>query len=192
VSVDVAPASIDHARARAAALDLPCEYILGDFRSADVDGEFDLMLCLFGELSTVPINDVQHVFDRIGRQLRPSGRAVIELSTRTGVRKKGTRPMSWYATSGGLFADGLHLVLMESAWFDDDNASVERWWTIEAAAPRPRMLGSTTWWHGPGLESALSRAGLAIDQRFGDLCGRSPQDGDEFETLVLHSQRPGV
>jgi len=185
VGVDVAPAAIEYARDRAAETGADCEYLLGDFRDTEVDGTFDLVLCLFGELSTVPFEDLQVVIERVGRWVAPAGRAVIELSTRHGVRSKGERPLLWYAAMGGLFAEGEHVVLQESAWIEPQQASVERWWVIDASSSAPRMLGSTTWWHGPRIGDALATAGLVIEHRFGDLTGASPADDDDFETLVL-------
>jgi len=185
VGVDVSPAAIDYADSRAAEFGWPCEYVLADFRSVEIDGEFDLALCVFGELSTIPMGDVQAVFDRIAQLLQPSGRVVIELSTRAGVRGKGSRPSIWYPANGGLFAEGAHLVLTENAWFEQDDASVQRWWILEPDSTQPRMLGSTTWWHGGGIDAALARSGFTIEQRCGDLSGNPASDGDDFETLVL-------
>ena len=95
--------------------------------------------------------------------------------------------MSWYTANGGLFADGSHLVLRESQWFEAENASGERWWVIEGTAALPRSLGTTTWWH-PTLEDELVRAGLALVARYGDLSGAESNSDDEFETLVLRAE----
>jgi len=183
--VDVSPAAIEHAERRAREAGLRCRYVVGDFRSAEVASDFDLVLCLFGELSTVPVDDVDRVLTDMAGRLRDGGRGVIELSTRAGVRSKGDRPDTWYTADGGLFADGAHLVMRESRWFEDVSASVERWWVVDESASPPRMIGSTTWWHGAHLGEAMRRAGLVIDGRFGDLTGAAPDDGDEFETIVF-------
>jgi SAM-dependent methyltransferase len=185
VGVDIAPAAIEYAENQAAQTGAQCEYLLGDFRDAHVDGSFDLVLCLFGELSTVPLADVWLVIERVGRWLTSAGRAVIELSTRAGVRKKGERPSSWYAATGGLFADGEHVVLPECAWIEPHRASVERWWVIDPSSNALQMLGSTTWWHGPRIGEALAAAGLVIEDRYGDLSGAPQADDDDFESLVL-------
>jgi len=189
VGVDVAPAAIEYAQNRAAQTGDECEYMLGDFRDARIEGSFDLVLCLFGELSTVPLDDLQVVLERMGQSLTSEGRAVVELSTRAGVRRKGEPPLSWHAATGGLFAEGDHVVLRERAWFEPREASVERWWVIDSTSTAPRMLGSTTWWHAPRIDGVLAVAGLVIENRYGDLSGASPSADDDFETLVL---RPAV
>lgn len=185
VGLDVAPAAIEYARNQAAQTGAACEYILGDFRYTHVDGSFDLVLCLFGELSTVPLDDVQVVVGNMARSLAPNGRAVIELSTHAGVRKKGERPLSWHSATGGLFSDDEHIVLRESTWIEAQAVSVERWWVIPTSSNAPHMLGSTTWSHQPRISDAVEAAGLVIENRYGDLSGASRLEDDDFETLVL-------
>jgi len=185
VGLDVSPASIEHARARASSSRSRCEYLLGDFRDAQVPGTFGLVLCLFGELSTVPLTDVGTVCSRIATWLVPDGRAVLEVSTRGGVIRKGLKAPSWYSTVGGLFADGEHAVLRESAWFDEHAASVERWWVLDPSRPAPDLLGSTTWWHGGALDELLALHGLTVESRYGDLTGTAPREDDDFEVLIV-------
>jgi len=190
VGLDIAPAAIEYARKRATQTDADCEYVLGDFRDSTVEGSFDLVLCLFGELSTVSLEDLRAVMDRMAHCLAPDGHAVIELSTRAGVHKKGMNTPTWFTATGGLFADGEHVVLRESTWVEPHDASVERWWVLDPTAAAQRMIGSTTWWHGPRLSDVLAPVGLVIEGRYGDLTGADPSDDDEFETLVLCRDLP--
>ena len=114
VGVDISPAAIDYAgppRGRGTAGLLVRS---GGLSDAEVYGDFDLVLCLFGELSTLPLDDVRNVLSGASRRLRHGGRVVVELSTYRGVTGKGRRPVSWYTANGGLFAEGRHLVLRES------------------------------------------------------------------------------
>jgi SAM-dependent methyltransferase len=184
VGIDVSPASIEYASRRAQEHQLDASYALSDFRRLEVDGEFDLILCLFGELSTVPIDDVRDVLDMASTHLNARGRVVIELSTRNGVVAKGSSPPTWYRAEGGLFAPGTHAVVSECQWFEADQASVERWWVLERGSPRPRMFGSTTWWH-QDLEHVIEPLRLVVEARYGDLSGQPQDDDREFVTLVL-------
>jgi len=185
VGVDVSPAAIDHARRRAHEGDLACQYVLGDFERAVVQGPFDLVLCLYGEISTIGIDATAAVLARIASLLGDGGRGVIECSTAAGVRAKGERGRSWYATDQGLFGDRMHVVLRDSQWFDTESASVERWWVIDGSDEPPRMYGSTTWAYGDRLSSALADAGLRVQARYGDLAGAPRAEGDEFEVIVV-------
>ena len=107
------------------------------------------------------------------------------MSTRRGVHSKGNRPVNWYTDVGGLFADGPHVVVRENQWFEDDSASVERWWVIDESAAEPRMFGSTTWWHGTDLDDVMASVGLVIDGRFDDLSGATQHENSDFESIVF-------
>jgi SAM-dependent methyltransferase len=180
VGVDVSPAAIEYARQHA-----PGEYVLGDFTSSAIDGPFDLVLCLFGEVSTIGIDAFRTLLAQLPGRLGAVGHAVIERSTVAGVQNKGTRGNSWYRAFGGLFGDGPHLVLRESRWFEAESASVERWWVVRESDPTPQMYGSTTWSYEAELDRAIADAGLRVVGRFGDLAGAPCAPDDEFETLVL-------
>jgi SAM-dependent methyltransferase len=184
VGVDVSPAAIDHATQRASVLGIGCTYVHGDLRSTKVAGTFDLVLCVFGELNTFPTEDVRDVLDTASGAVSRGGRIAIEVSTRAGVAGKARRPVSWYTATGGLFADGPHVVLRESGWFEDDQAAVERWWVMDESTPRPRMFGSTTWFHYQ-LAEAIYETGLVVDGRFDELAGAATSGEGDFETLVL-------
>ena len=180
VGLDVSPAAIAYAGEHAGA---SSHFVLGDVRSAQIDGSFDLVLMLFGELSTFDPTDVTLVVQRIGSWLAPEGRAVIEVSTSVGVDRKAARGARWYSAQGGLFADGPHLVLQESQLIDD--ASVERWWVLDPSADAARSYESTTWKLTSVLDPALADADLAVVARLGSIDGSPPTDDDDFTTLVL-------
>lgn len=184
IGVDVSPAAIGHATRRASVLGIGCTYVQGDLRSTRVPGPFDLVLCVFGELNTFPVEDVRDVLDIASGAVSRGGRIVIEVSTRAGVAGKAGRPVSWYTAAGGLFADGPHVVLREGGWFEDEQATVERWWVMDEFTTRPRMFGSTTWFHYQ-LAEAIHEAGFVIDGRFGELTGAAASGEGDFETLVL-------
>jgi hypothetical protein len=59
-----------------------------------VAGPFDLVLCIFGELNTFPVEDVRDVLDIASGAVSRDGRIVIEVSTRAGVAGKAGRPVS--------------------------------------------------------------------------------------------------
>jgi len=180
VGLDVSPAAIAHATQRAG---VASRFVLGDVRNAPIEGTFDLVVMLFGELSTFEPTDAALVLRRMSSWLAPGGRAVIEVSTPTGVCRKAERGARWYTADGGLFADGPHVVLQEARLVDD--AAVERWWVLDPSTDTPRSYASTTWSLVPMLDDLLADAGLTVATRYGSVDGSAPSDGDDFTTLVL-------
>ena len=76
------------------------------------------------------------------------------------------------------------MVVTESEWFEDEQASVERWQVLEDGALHPTMYGSTTWWHDD-MEQVIAPLGLVLEATYGDLSGGPVDDQSDFVTLVL-------
>jgi hypothetical protein len=55
---------------------------------------------------------------------------------------------------------------------------------MDELTTRPRMFGSTTWFHYQ-LAEAIHETGFVIDGRFGELTGAAASGEGDFETLVL-------
>ncbi len=92
VGVDISPAAIDYSARRAVEGQLACSYVQGDFRDAEVDGDFDLVLCLFGELSTLPLDDVRTVLSGASRRLRHGGQRRHRALHLQGSHRQGPTP----------------------------------------------------------------------------------------------------
>lgn len=187
VGVDIGPAAIAYASERARGAALECEYVLGDFTTVELGRGFDLVLNVFGEISTFHIDDVRRLLVNIAGVLNQDGCLVIERSTLAGVRSIGEQSSHWYRTDRGLFGDRPHLVLHESRWFESAAAAVERWWVLEDGAAGVQRFETTTWWHGAAFDDAVADAGLVVEQRFGDLAGADHDVGAAFEVLLLRA-----
>ena len=174
IGVDIGPASIEYARVNA----VPgATYVHSDVRDVAIDERFDLVLFVFGELNTFAPDEVGAVLARIRDWLKPSGLAVLEVSTRHGVEAKGVS-RGRYRADGGLFADGAHEVIHDAAWYPAEAATAERWTVGD------REYRTTTWWLDP---ARLGEAGLVVESRFGDLRGRLVDEQDELVVLVARA-----
>jgi SAM-dependent methyltransferase len=189
VRLDVSHAAIAYARDHALEARSSCSYVEQDLRDALPPGAFALVICLFGELSTFAGSELRAVLHNVAGALTPGGRAVIELSTLAGVRRKAERALRWYTATEGLFGDGPHAVLHEAAWFEAERATAERWWVLRDGAERPGAFGSTTWAHDERLPGVLADAGLRIEDQFGDACGSPHDPHADFETFLLAANR---
>jgi hypothetical protein len=185
--VDISPAAIAHAQARAATSTGTCRYLLDDLRATEVDGEFDLVLLLYGEINTFDSSDITAIMSTIERCLAPDGLAIIETSTEVGVRRKASRPSTWYLADGGLFASGPHLVLSASGW-DSAEEAVERWNIIDEDERLTRYETTTWLLDDPRIEAILASSKLRVVERFADLTGaRFDPDGDLQTLKISHT-----
>lgn len=186
VGIDIGPAVIEHARARAQERDLACEYVLTDLSTFHADERFDVVMLLYGELNTFPRDDAARIIATIASSLAPTGTALLELSTEAGIWKKALRSSSWHTADGGLFGDTSHLVLHESRWDDDERAAAERWYVIHGAASTIETYSSSTWLLGDEwIGETLDAVGLAVVGQFGDPAGAGLEPHADFQTLVL-------
>jgi SAM-dependent methyltransferase len=186
VGVDIGPAAIEHARARAQERDLACEYVRTDLRTFRSDECFDVVMLLYGELNTFPPDDAARIVGAIASSLAPTGTVLLELSTEAGVWKKALRSSSWHTAHGGLFGDTSHLVLHESRWDDDARAAAERWHVIHGAGAAIETYSSSTWLLGDDwIGETLDEVGLAVVGRFGDPAGAGLEPLAELQTLLL-------
>ncbi len=181
VGVDINPAVIEYARAHTQ----DCEYIEGDITRSELSGLFELVLVLYGELSTFKTGEFERTLRYAASVLTDDGRLVIELSTPSGVLRRGQSKSAWVPAFGGLFADGPHLVLYENAWDDGTKAAVERWFVVQDDGS-VESYATTTWARSRAdLEAHFTHCGLAIDAVFGDVTGATFDADEDFQTLVL-------
>lgn len=143
VGIDVSPASIAFARARAA---FPraraatsgdtLRYLEGDVRTADLGRGHGLAMMLFGEFNTLPRADAAALLRRVHESLADDGILLLEPHTDEAVRAIGRQPTGWSSAESGLFSDAPHLLLTESSWDEDERAATVRYLVVDAATAR--------------------------------------------------------
>jgi len=179
VGVDVSPASIAFARARAATAGERLRYVEGDVRSADLGRGYGLVMMLFGELNTLPRADAAALLRRAHAALAGGGTLLLEPHTEEAVRAIGREPATWSTAASGLFSDAPHLLLTESSWDEGALAATVRYLVVDAATAQVSRHAQTF----AAYDEAAYRALLAdtgfTDVRFvpsltGDAAGAQP------------------
>lgn len=132
VGIDISPASIDYAEARAAEDKLSIDYRLADVRAGLPAGPFDLILILFGELHAFTPADARLILGTAVDRLADEGHLVVELSTLESLREKGEKRPSWQAHAAGLFSETPHILLEESRWNAATRSAATLYWVIGA------------------------------------------------------------
>ncbi len=173
VGVDISPASIAFARARAAfpraraatASDR-LRYVEGDVRSADLGHGYGLVMMLFGELNTLPRADAEALLRRAHAALADGGILLLEPHTEEAVRAIGYEPATWSTAASGLFSDAPHLLLTESSWDEDALAATVRYLVVGAATAQVTRHAQTfAAYDEAAYRALLAQAGFA-DVRF--------------------------
>ncbi|MBW6456376.1 MAG: class I SAM-dependent methyltransferase, partial [Trueperaceae bacterium] len=140
VGIDVSPASVAFARARAA---FPraraatagdrLRYVEGDVRSVDLGRGYGLAMMLFGEFNTLPRADATALLRRAHAALAGDGILLLEPHAAEAVRRIGHEPAGWSSADAGLFSDAPHLLLTENSWDEGALAATVRYLVVDAA-----------------------------------------------------------
>lgn len=138
VGIDWSPASIEYARAQAPDGPGRARYLQADlrdaeYRPADVDAGFDLVMLLFGELNVFEPVAARELLSRCRQALRPGGTLLVEPHTFGAVEALGRAPATWSRLERGLFSDRPHLYLVESSWNDESATATRRYAIVDAA-----------------------------------------------------------
>lgn len=143
VGLDYGPASIDYAKETASSEGLSATYRLGDMRTADFGGPYDLAMQLFGELNVFSPLDASTILSKAYSALRPGGTLLMEAHTLDAFTRDH-EPRTWYSASGGLFAPGPYLVLNENYWDDATNQGTRRYFVVEPNSDDPAAAPTIT------------------------------------------------
>lgn len=181
VGIDFSPASIDYARAAAAAEGLSCRYELADLRAAEFGSGYDLAMCLYGEVNVFRPAHAAELLSKARAALAPGGQLVLEAHTAAEIERIGTQPPRWYTAAQGLFGDEPHLVLLEYFWHAPERAATIRYFVVDlASAGLTRYAQSMQAYDDAGYRDLLASCG------FGDVAFAPALTGAD------ESEQPGL
>ena len=163
VGVDVAPAAIDYARARAAAAGLACTYRLEDVRTAWHSPGFGLAMMLFGEINVFRSADARLVLTRARAALADGGLLLLEAHTEAAVRRMGRAAATWRTHAEGLFSPRPHLRLDEAFWDEARRVATHRYFVVDAESGSvERHAESVQAYSAEEYRSLLGETGFAL------------------------------
>ncbi len=190
--VDFGPASIEHARAIAAAEGLPCAFRLEDLRRADLGQGFDLITMIYGQLNVFRRTEAAELLRRARAALSPGGRLVVELQTMESLRADGRPSSDWTAAREGLFSERPHLVLHERFWDERNRCSIERWYVVNAATGEVSRHALTNEAYAPDeISATLGASGFERVELLPSLPGTPADSGMLAVVASVAGERPG-
>jgi SAM-dependent methyltransferase len=171
--IDISPASIHHARERAAEGDGDCSYDEADLRAADYGCDHDLVMLLFGELNVFAPDDALLILRKARAALRRGGQLLLEPHTLERVELLGAEPQTWWSSPSGLFSDAPHLVLMQHAWHAERRAATVRYFVLDAVTAAVERHAQTMQGYGlAAYRELLTSAGFGDVTFHASLTGR--------------------
>ena len=181
--VDFGPASIEYARAEASKRGLSCRFELGDIRSVRFDGQFDLVMLLYGELNLFQPADTDALLQSYRDALAPDGRLLLEVHGYELTKSIGSRAPRWSVVQSGLFSDRPHLRCDQAFWLEESQHAAGRHWIVDAESGEVSLYGWTQKaYKDVEYEALLARNGLRVVARHPSLTGE--QDDAGFPVYV--------
>jgi SAM-dependent methyltransferase len=184
--VDLSERSLAHARAAAAGAGLAVEYRRQDFLTLDEPEAYDLVLQVYGELSTFGDEVRDRLLGRIRTSLAPGGAFVFDVSTPA---VHPDEPTTVEVLDGGLFRDGRHVLISDQLRYEGD-VSCRRYLVVDDEVTVYRM-----WFHDytpATLTPVLEAAGFDVAWTAASLETGAPwRDGDPWLAVAARPHGPG-
>jgi SAM-dependent methyltransferase len=188
--MDFSRRSIAYAHAFAAEQNLPVNYICQNYLTLEVQGHFDAVLLIFGDYCTFNPEDRQRLLANIHRALRPGGHFVLDVSTRVLRARAGVRN-GWYASAGGFWRPGPHLVLEQGFDYPERSIWLDQYIVIEDNGV---LAVYRNWFQDYDRESIaaeLNEGGYEVESVWGDLIG-TPLSEDSEWIGIIAKRLPGA
>lgn len=181
--IDLSPRSIDYARKEAEVNHFEINYRCENYLELKDRGLYDAVLLIFGDFCTFNKDQRQRILSNVHRALKPGGRFVLDVSTWEHRKKHGLQN-NWYASEGGFWRPGLHLVLEQGFDYPADQIYLDQYNIIEAEC-EPCIYRNWFQDYDPTrINRELVSAGFMVIGLWNDLCGSTLTDHTEWIGVI--------
>jgi 2-polyprenyl-3-methyl-5-hydroxy-6-metoxy-1,4-benzoquinol methylase len=168
--VDYSQRSIDYAIRYASENKLNIRYRYQNYLELDDESQYKAVFLIYGDFC--PLNPEQRstLLCRIHRALKPGGSFVLDVTTRECRKKHGVKN-GWYATEGGFWKPGPHLVLENGFDYPEQSLWLDQYIVVETDG---KVTIYRNWFQDytpEAIADELSRAGFCVESMWSDLTG---------------------
>jgi len=159
-----------------------------DYLILDFDCEFDAALLIYCDLGPLLPAERDTLLDRVHRSLVPGGLFAFNVLTAVG-REQSRAGDGWYASQGGFWNPGPHVVLSRSFSYPGEDVELDQYVVIDE---RGDIRVYRLWPHyysSETISEVLEAHGFVVDYVGGDLSG-TPYS-DDAATIGIVARRPG-
>jgi SAM-dependent methyltransferase len=184
--VDYSRRSIAYARDYAEAHDLAITYRYENYLELKDENAYDAVLLIYGDFCPLSPDQRSRLLGNVRRALKPGGRFVLDVTTRTLRAKYGVKH-GWYAVDTGFWRPGPHLVLEEGFDYPEEKIYADQHIVID---PDGKVSVYRNWFqdYDPAMLTAeLEAGGFEVEGLWGDLCGAPLTADSEWIGAVARS-----
>jgi SAM-dependent methyltransferase len=183
--VDYSRRSIEYASNYAKENNLEITYRYQNYLELNDENQYDAAFLIYGDFCPLSPEQRSVLLKNIYRALKPSGKFVLDVSTREHRMKHGNKN-TWYAAESGFWKPGPHLVLEEGFDFPEASIWLDQYTVIEADG---KISIYRNWFQDYTPEmitDELAQAGFAVERLGADLLGTLYMPGSEWIGVVTH------
>jgi SAM-dependent methyltransferase len=184
--VDYSRRSIAYARDYAEAHDLAVTYRYENYLELKDENAYDAVLLIYGDFCPLSPDQRSRLLGNVRRALKPGGRFVLDVTTRTLRAKYGVKH-GWYAVDTGFWRPGPHLVLEEGFDYPEEKIYADQHIVID---PDGKVSVYRNWFqdYDPAMLTAeLEAGGFEVEGLWGDLSGAPLTADSEWIGAVARS-----
>ena len=177
--VDLSRRSIAHARQAAEGEGLEINYRHQNYLTLNDENQFEAALLIFGDYCTFKPEDRALLLRNIHRALKPDGYFVLDVTTPQHREQHGVRN-GWYASPGGFWQPGPHLVLEEGFNFPDQMVWLDQYIVLDENGA---LKVYRNWFQDYDKETItleLAAGGFKVESLWSDLAGEPFQPNGEW------------
>ena len=181
--VDYSRRSIAYATKYADEKGLDICYRYQNYIDLDDENQYDAALLIYGDLCPLAPDLRSRLLQNILRALRPSGKFILDVSTRA-QRKLHGKKNKWYAVESGFWKPGPHIVLEEGFDYPEQSIWLDQYAVIEADG---KVSVYRNWFQDytpDSITAELTRGGFCVESLWGDLTGASYHPESEWIGLI--------
>lgn len=181
--VDYSQRSITYARNFAAEHGLSIDYRYQNYLNLEEKNLFDVVLLIFGDYCTFPLENRHKLLGNVHRALRPGGHFILDVSTRV-LRERYGLKNGWYVSQGGFWRPGPHLVLESGFDYPQQAIWLDQYIIIE---PSGKITIYRNWFQDydrGSIIAELAKGGFDVQSVWGDLTGSPYSEEGEWIGLI--------
>jgi SAM-dependent methyltransferase len=181
--VDYSRRSIEYARKYAAENGLTLEYRYQNYLELSDENQYQAAFLIYGDFCPLDPKQRATLLHNVRRALKPTGRFLLDVTTRACRKKYGVKN-GWQALESGFWKPGPHLVLEEGFDYPEQSIWLDQYTVIEADG---KISVYRNWFQDytpEAIAEELSQAGFSVDSLWGNLTGSPYTSESEWIGLL--------
>lgn len=180
--LDISQRSLDYARKHADAAGCEINYVCMNFFDMDYINEFDAVMQVYGEMCVFSDKNRDLLLDKIYKALKKDGIFIFDVTTRAERMKYGLKN-GWYASNGGFWRPGKHILLEQGFDYPEEDVWLDQYIVVDDSECRVYR----NWFHDYSLDiisNVLENRGFDVRHVWNDLTGSKYAEGGDWIALV--------